>query len=406
MDAMELAILIALCCVATYALIAQRLSRTILTAPMMFLSLGYGLSMLDLIHLQEGRELLHLVAEITLIIVLFADASSINLRELERFHIWPQRMLLVGLPAAIAIGTLVAAFFFPSWPLFAIALIAAILAPTDAALGQAVVNNKNVPATERRSLVVESGLNDGLALPAILFFAYALAIIDGEQNNNFVIFTLQQLIFGPLIGVIIGWLGGKLTLFADQHALTNPQYEGIAAIAIAMIAYVAAGTIDGNGYIAVFVAGLIFGNTVKGKNRNVQGFLESEGQLLIWVSFFLIGLLLMPFAIEGLTRPILLFILSCLFIVRPLAIYLSLIGTGATLRTRLFFGWFGPRGLATALFALLVVGDIDQMYAASILVIAVNTVWISVVLHGITAAPGAAWYAQYSHTLKTKRAGK
>ena len=178
-------------------------------------------------------------------------------------HLWPQRMLLIGLPLAIVLGIGVAQLLFPSWSVFALALVASILSPTDAALGQAVVSNKEVPLRERRSLVVESGLNDGLALPVILFFACTLATMEGEHQGNFLIFTAQQLVLGPSVGLIFGWLGGRALLWAQNKRFSESEYEGIAAIAIAIAAYVAATIVDGNGFIAAFCAGLAFGNSVR-----------------------------------------------------------------------------------------------------------------------------------------------
>jgi NhaP-type Na+/H+ or K+/H+ antiporter len=218
--------------------------------------------------------------------------------------------------------------------------------------------------------------------------------MEGEHDSNFLIFTAQQLILGPLIGGFFGWLGGRAMVWAAAKEFSESEYEGIAAIAVAITAYVAASMVDGNGFIAAFCAGLAFGNTVKDRVKHVAEFVESEGQILVWASFLLIGLVLLPEALHHLSLPILALIGISLFVIRPLAIWISLIGTDAKPITRLFFGWFGPRGLATALFALLIVGDINHAYADTVLVIAINAVWISALLHGISAAPGAAWYAK------------
>jgi NhaP-type Na+/H+ or K+/H+ antiporter len=391
---MQLAILVVMICVIFYAFFAKRLASTIVTAPILFLGLGYAMSLSGFMASESAEGLLHLVAETSLIILLFADASQTDFTALRKRYLWPKRMLLIGLPLAVVFGSGVASILFPGWSIFALALVASILAPTDAALGQAVVSNKDVPIQERRSLVVESGLNDGLALPIILFFACTLATMEGEHDSNFLIFTAQQLILGPLIGGFFGWLGGRAMLWAAAREFSESEYEGIAAIAVAITAYVAASMVDGNGFIAAFCAGLAFGNTVKDRVKHVAEFVESEGQIFVWASFLLIGIVLLPEALHHLSLPILALIGISLFVIRPLAIWISLMGTDARPLTRLFFGWFGPRGLATALFALLIVGDINDAYAETVLVIAINAVWISALLHGISAAPGAAWYAK------------
>ncbi len=376
-----------------FAMLAKRLSATVLTAPMVFIAFGYLMSTTGLLPHEEAETGLHVVAEIALVLLLFLDASQIDLMALRERHVWAVRMLLVGLPLAIAFGTLAAIPFLPDWPIFAVALVAAILAPTDAALGQAVVANPIVPERARRALTVESGLNDGLALPIVLFFSCLTAQVTDAHNVNWYVFTAQQLSLGPLAGVLVGLTGGGLLVRARSLNLTSDTFEGIAAIAIAGLAYLAAGEIGGNGFIAAFVAGLCYGNVVKDKCKFSYEFTESEGQLLSWAAFFLLGLALLPDALAHLDAQTFGLILVSLFVVRPLAIWISLIGTKASTETRLFFGWFGPRGLATALFALLVVKSIDVEYSEAILLLAVNAVWISALLHGLSALPGAKWYS-------------
>lgn len=383
----------ALCVItAGYALIAKRLSSTILTAPMIFLGLGVTFSLSGLITPETGEALLHPVAEVTLVILLFLDAAQTDFAALKRRFVWPVRMLVIGLPLAIALGVIAGVLLFPDWPIFAIALAAAILAPTDAALGQAVVMNEVVPIRPRRALTVESGLNDGLALPAVLFFAALTAATETQESAVWLVFGAKQILLGPLAGVIIGCIGGWAFLRAKSARTTSDVYEGVGALALAGTAYLGAVLIGGNGFISAFAAGLTFGMMVKGACKFVYEFTESEGQLLTWSAFFLLGATLVPDAIAHLTLPMLGMILVSLFVVRPLAIWISLVGTDAHGMTKLFFGWFGPRGLATALFALLVVENLPDDLGEDILHLAINAVWISAILHGITAAPGARWY--------------
>ena len=377
-----------------FSMLAKRLSSTVVTAPMIFIALGYFFHETGLLPQDGAEAALHIVAEIALIILLFLDAAQIDLGALKKSSVWPARMLLIGLPLAIGFGTIAAWFFLPGWPWVALALVAALLAPTDAALGQSVVANPLVPERVRRTLTVESGLNDGMALPAVLLFASLTASAMGQEDRNWLLFGALQLVLGPIVGIIAGYAGGKLLMYSHRQGLTSQTFEGIGALALAGAAYLAAGEVGGNGFIASFVAGLTFGNILKGQCKFVFEFTESEGQLLIWAAFFLLGLALVPEVISELTWPILALIFASLFIVRPLAIWISLIGTGAAATTRLFLGWFGPRGLATALFALLVVPQIKHEYAEIILVIAINAVWISALLHGLSAAPGAKFYSK------------
>jgi NhaP-type Na+/H+ or K+/H+ antiporter len=378
---------------ASFALLAKRLSRTVVTPPMLFLGLGVVLWATDLLPNNDAEAVLHLVAEVALIVLLFLDAAQIDLEALRRRHVWPVRMLAIGLPLTILLGTLAAYPFLPGWPLAAVALVASILAPTDAALGQAVVTNPVVPDRVRRALTVESGLNDGLALPAVLFFASLTAGTMTGEHVDWLLFGAKQLALGPAAGIVTGLLGGKLLLLSKKHDLTSDTFEGIGALALAGIAYLAADQIGGNGFISAFVAGLCFGNVVKGRCKFVYEFTESEGQLLAWGAFFLLGLTLVPGALSHLGPVTIIVILLSLFVVRPLAIWISLIGTDASTLTRLFFGWFGPRGLATALFALLILKQVTHDLAEPLLALAINAVWISALLHGLSAAPAAKWYA-------------
>jgi len=268
-----------------FTLFAHRLSSSLLTAPMLFLGIGFAFSFTGLVDVESAEHSLHLVAEITLIILLFLDASQIDLKLLKKHHIWPQRMLLVGLPLAVVIGTIAAWFFLPTWPLVALALIAALMTPTDAALGQAVVSNEQVPERVRRGLTVESGLNDGLALPMILLFASLTGeAIDGE-SRNWLLFGSKQLILGPIVGIIVGFVGAKLLILANKKSWTSDIFEGIAALTLAGSAYLLAGEVGGNGFISAFVAGLTFGNIVKGHCKFLFEFTESEGQILMWGAF-------------------------------------------------------------------------------------------------------------------------
>jgi NhaP-type Na+/H+ or K+/H+ antiporter len=401
---MEIGLLILLFSVITYAMLAKRLSTTILTAPMVFLGMGYLMSQSGMIHIGDAHETVYLIAEISLVVLLFLDASQINLRRLKKQRSWPLRMLLIGIPLSILIGTGFAYLFFPHWSWAMLALIAAILAPTDAALGQAVVSNESVPINERQSLSVESGLNDGLALPVILFFASLVAMETGSQVSDisWLMFGFTQIFVGILVGVGIGWMSGRLFLFSESKETSSSIYEGIGVLALTGISYIMASLLGGNGFISAFVAGLAFGNIVKGHCRFIYQFTESEGQILIWSSFVIIGLGLLPTAIEHLSLPVVGYILVSIFIVRPLAIYLSLLGTKSKTLTRLFMGFFGPRGLATALFALIISKDILGEYGHSIIIVAINAVWISTLIHGVAAAPMAEWYGTKIKKLKIK----
>lgn len=376
-----------------YALVAKRLGEGIVTPPMVFLGTGLLLSFYSGNPSESIEETLHLLAEITLVIVLFSDAAMVKARMLSHNLAVPGRMLLIGLPLCIGFGFVLNYFVLPGWPVWELALLAAILAPTDAALGQAVVTNESVPASLRQSLTVESGVNDGLALPAVLFFG-CLAV-DGVHDNvqtSWVIFTLKQIGIGALIGIVIGTAGGWLIRFAMARNLTNDSFEGIGVLGLAALCYLMSVALEGNGFLAAFAGGLAFGTMLQGRSNFVFEFLETEGQLLVLGTFLLLGLAISPEMIGHVNPLWLALILASLFLVRPAAIWLSLLGTKTGPVEKIFMGWFGPRGLATALFALVVLSDFERLkHGEEILLISFLTVLISATLHGVTAAPGARW---------------
>lgn len=375
-----------------FCAIARRLSTGILTAPVLFGGLGVLFAVQGWLPEVLSETALHIFAESALVVLLFLDAAKINLKSLVRPQLWPFRMLLIGLPLSILFGIAAGMLLLPSWPFAAIALIAAIMAPTDAALGLPVVSYSKLPTRVRNALIIESGLNDGLALPAVLVFA-AIAGTTHMADADWMSVAALQIIVGPLAGLAVGCLGGWLMRWAQDAGWTESVYEGIATLALAALAYFVAIEFGGNGFLAAFCGGLGFGGIMRGRCSFVYDFTESEGQVLSWVAFLLIGALLVPEAIVTLSLAQVALILASLLIVRPLAILISLIGTDAPYAARLFFGWFGPRGLATALFALLVLDRLDHALSEQVLHLAVNTVWISAVLHGVTAAPLARLFA-------------
>lgn len=380
--------------VLAFALLARRIGKTILTGPMLFLALGLLLDRFGGVEIAEAERVLHVLAEVTLVLVLFSDAATISFPDVRAHHQWPGRMLLVGIPLAILFGFLAGWLLLPGWPVWEIALLAAVLAPTDAALGQAVVTNPAVPERIRQTLAVESGVNDGLSLPAVLFFA-SLAIGGGDHETSWLLFAAQQIGVGILVGAGVGVAGALAVRTAADRGLSSETYEGIAVLSLAFGAYLLADTLGGNGFLAAFCGGLAFGAAMEGRGKFVFEFMDGEGQLLILGTFLLLGASLLPDAIAGAEPLWIVLILVSLFVVRPLAVYLALWRTDAPPVTRLFLGWFGPRGLATALFALLVLGEFDLLQRGQdLLQVALLAVLISAVLHGVSAAPAARWIAR------------
>ncbi|MEM8657489.1 MAG: cation:proton antiporter [Pseudomonadota bacterium] len=374
-----------------YSLLSRRLAGWPVTGPMIFLLLGWALSHVSGFDPHDAEPVLDLLAEVTLVIVLFADAAMIDGRKVRQMHVWPVRMLLIGLPLAMLLGVVPGVALLPGWGIWEVALIAAILAPTDAALGQAVVTNKAVPGRVQRALVVESGLNDGLALPMVLMLG---CIAVGGQHDfaqsNWLVFAGQQIGFGVLAGVIIGGVGGAALARARASGLSQAPLEGVAVLALAGLCFLGAHEVGGNGFLSAFAGGMAYRAMLGKPPEYLEEFMETEGALLVMATFLLAGIVLVPMALEHVTAAHVALVLISLLAVRPLAIWLSLGRTDAPPPARLFMGWFGPRGLATLLFALMIVGDLPVLeHGEEILVIATLAVLLSTVLHGVSAAPFA-----------------
>lgn len=385
-----------------YALVSESLSKRSVSGPLVFVAIGLllGSSALGVIdgEFEEGG--VELLAEATLILVLFADATRIDLRVLRTQTTLPLRMLGIGLPLTLILGTVAAMAIFGELGLWEAALLAAVLAPTDAALGQAVVSNPRVPVRVRQALNVESGLNDGMMLPAItILVAIAGAEAGAETTGHWVGFVAQQVGFGLLVGVAVGAIGG----WAIDHAVDRGWVDGVmrqlGTLAVAVLAFSAAEVIGGNGFVAAFIAGMAFGYVAHEHCESAADFTEDEGQLLALLTFLFFGALLLGPRLEDLTVEIVAYALLSLTVVRMVPVALSMIGVGLEPPTIGYLGWFGPRGLASILFGLFVVEEVDLPGGETILDVMTWTVLASIVLHGLTAVPLAARYAQWFESM-------
>lgn len=381
-----------------FALGSRKLAGTILTGPMLFAGFGFliGPQVLGWVEIQMSNSVISIVAEVTLVVVLFTDAASTDFSAFRRTDQLPLRMLLIGMPLAIVLGTIAALGLFPGWSLWEAALLAAILTPTDAALGQSVIESETIPERIRTGLGSESGLNDGLALPLVLLFA---ALAAGGSDNGagyWLQFVGSQILLGPLAGIAVGYAGGRLVALADERGWMSEWAEGVAAMAIAAGAFMLAEAVHGNGFLAAFAGGLMFGKSLGRKCRFLYEFQQTEAHMLVLIAFTLVGAMLLPAAMAHFTWNCLLFSLFALTVMRMLPIALSLFGLRLGLHTLAFVGWFGPRGLASVLFLLIVMESTDLARESELLAAVALTVSLSIILHGISAAPWARIYGRAS----------
>jgi NhaP-type Na+/H+ or K+/H+ antiporter len=314
----------------------------------------------------------------------------------------PLRLLGIGLPLTILLGAGIAKIIFTDFSVWEAALVAAILAPTDAALGQAVVTSPKVPLKIRQSLNVESGLNDGIVLPIVMLFA-AIVSVNSEpaDQNGWLQYWVKQVTLGPLMGVIVGVVGGTALKHAKKIGYLNADFEKLSGIALALLAWSGALLIGGNGFIAAFVAGMSISCFADNIGESLRDFGEAEGQLFSLATFLLFGMIIVVPAFQDAHAYCYLYAVLSLTVIRMLPVALSLFGLKLHWPTVLFLGWFGPRGLASLLFALLVVDEFDVLRENQIMTIATITVLMSIVAHGLSAVPGVNWYAACCEKIAT-----
>ena len=383
----------------SYSLVAARLDKWSITAPMVFVLTGtlIGLGAPEWLGPVGEPETVKHIAELTLALLLFADASTLRWRELREDGGLPIRLLLIGFPLTVLAGFGVGIWLVPAAGWAAAALAASILAPTDAALGLGVFTNRSVPGRIRRALNVESGLNDGMATPLVTLFLAVLIAQEETGPENWVAQSVKELGIAVLVAIAVGIVTGRLIDVAHDRGWTSPLSERLAVLATALLAYGGAVAAGGNGFVAAFVAGIVFAVASRGQLHEPVEFTEDLGMFasfLVWVTFG--ALLLAPQLNGGVSSTAIIYALLSLTLVRMVPVAVAMIGTGLKPASLLFMGWFGPRGLASVVFTLIAFESLQEGGLAPDLMIEIATwtVFLSVIAHGVTAGPLARRYGQ------------
>jgi NhaP-type Na+/H+ or K+/H+ antiporter len=400
--------------VVAFTLSSRRLARWYVTAPIAFVALGILVGRFADTAL--SREAVLVLAETTLALLLFHDAAQVQPRHIRREAGAVLRLLLIALPLTIGLGYVVGAWLFPGLPWPMLLLMAAALAPTDAGLGAATVLNPVVPVWVRRLLNVESGLNDGLATPVVIFAVSAAAgAIEGDQvgSGRALVDAVGELALGALVGVVAGLAGGLLMTASRDHRWSTRHSRALAGLALPVVAYSAADAVHGNGFIAAFVAGTSFAAATPwtSEEDSPLELAESASDVLgyaIWITFgFVVSAALGTIGLRELV-----FAVLALTVVRMVPVALSLLGTGVRGRTLAFVGWFGPRGLASLIFALIAVDSLGSEGQALgvpvggdlaiVLSVVGTTVMLSVLLHGLSAEPLSSRYGGWVERVRPR----
>jgi NhaP-type Na+/H+ or K+/H+ antiporter len=389
-----------------WAVVSGALARRNVTGPLIFATAGYVLANPDWGPMPVDVEAssIHLIAEVTLALVLFTDAARVNVRELRADAALPVRLLGIGLPLSVTAGAVIAGMLLDlPWGLAL--FLGAALAPTDAALSVQVINDERIPMRLRRSLNVESGLNDGIATPIVTVAIAVAASQLGHTTETVSIelgSALRELAIGVAVGAVLGGAGAIALSRATQRGWIAPGGRRLAALALATSALAVTLAFDGNGFIAAFVAGIAFGALADRQALDLERINELPelgGELLALVVWFLFGATLLPIAAGHLGGPVVLYALLSLTVVRMVPVGLGMVGAGLDRPTTTFLAWFGPRGLASVVFALLAIeelGDTDEATMVAVAAVSV-TVAASILLHGLTAGPGGRRYVQREH---------
>ena len=373
-----------------YSLVSGRVERTPFNGALMFALFGFlmGPHCFRLLVTDLNTGNLSTMAELTLAMVLFTEASNARLGILRRSIAIPERMLLVGLPLTILLGIGAGILFFPGLSFYEIALIAVMLAPTDAALGKAVITNKSVPARIREGLNVESGLNDGICVP-VLFIFLALAThvhTEGGTTMMALHFLAEELGIGIAVGGVLTFAAVRLITFFEKRGWVSETWHQITVPALAFACFCTAQAVGGSGFIAAFVGGLLFGHLEKNHKHKLLLAAEGIGDSMALITWVIYGCIIVGNPVRDLTWQIFVYALLSLTVIRMLPVYLSLTGVRIPTKEKLFAGWFGPRGLASIVFAVIILKK--QLPGSNTIGVTAATVigW-SVLLHGITANP-------------------
>lgn len=381
-----------------YSLVSRRLARTVATAPILFAAAGALTLLVPAASSELGldRQTLLTVAELGLVMTLFTDASRIGLRTLRSGSGLPIRLLGIGMPLTILLGAALAKLVFDGLSWWEAGILAAILAPTDAGLGQPIVDSREVPLGIRQALNVEAGLNDGMAVPFLMLFAALALAHEGAAAPGAVLtrFLGEQLGYGTLIGLGIGLAGGALLGLAHRRKWMAEPVAQLGVVALPLLCMLASEATGGSMFIAAFVAGLAVQAGYREVGRHSVDFAEDWGQSFDWFVFFLFGLLVAQVATQF-TPAVLLYAVLSLTLVRMLPVAVALLGSGLARSTVLFMGWFGPRGLASIVLGLVYLEQQPNLPGdATIRLVVMATVLLSILAHGLTALPGARAYAR------------
>lgn len=375
-----------------YAVVSERVNRSYIAPALIFLLLGMGLGPfgLHLLDAGPGTEGYTVLAQLALAVILFNQAAKLRFDRIRVHGAVALRLLVFGIPLTVALGALTAVLLLPVLPWWEAVCLAAVVAPTEAALIDALLDNRRIPERVRHTLSVESGFYDGFAL-AILLTALALASEQADRSDaNWAWFMFSTEFLSLLAGGVVGLVGGFVVAWSRRRDWMSDTWAQLATLALAFVCFALGERIEASGFVAAFTGGLAFSFISRRKSDHdlPTQVSDATAQLLELLVFAMFG----AFAvIDGWLRAdwrVVLFSVLALFAVRIVAVLVSLVRTDLPMPDRLFIGWFGPRGIGTVVLGLLVVNRGEILNTELIGTVVVVTVTLSLLLHSLTLGPG------------------
>ena len=392
-----LALVVIMAILLAWALVAGRLARWSITAPLTMVVAGVALTAgsnpvfrFDLETASSER-----VVEVVLAILLFVDATETPGGIAGREPKLTARLIGIALPLTLAAAIGVGFLLLPGAGFWLLAVLATVVVPTDLAPAAALIRDRRVPARLRELLNVESGLNDGLVAPVFLF---CLAAAKAHDSRGVAAHALLEAVPAVLIsigvGASIGFVGGKLLSRSWTHHWTQPTALRLGVAALPLMTYGLALVLHGNGFVAAFVAGVVFAAASRDLPEYALYLTEDIGMLLSLVVWFIFGAVINQVVAMGVSWRVVCYAFLVVTVARIIPVTLSLLGSTVSRRDALFIGWLGPRGLATIVFGLLALIDLTGTDADLVEDVMVATVVLSIVLHGLSYGPLAALYGR------------
>jgi NhaP-type Na+/H+ or K+/H+ antiporter len=375
-----------------YAAVSGLVRRWYLAPALIFVVLGVvlGPSCLGWIEAGSDTKGFNILSELALTVILFNQASTLNLQNAFRRGHLPLRLMAIGIPVTFVLNTAVGVSVLPVLPFWEAVCLAVIVAPTEVALLDALLEDRRIPERVRHALSIESGLYDGFALAALLA-ALALA---SEQTDPAAVrwawFAFRTEFASLAVGVLIGVIGGVVISRSSARGWMSGTWAQLATLALALVCFGLGERLHGSGFVTAFVGGLTYAVILRrnGTQTAATQVSDAAGQVLELLVFALFGAVAVVPAWRNAGWRVVVFAAVVLIVVRSAALVIALAGSGLPRRSKLFMGWFGPRGIGTLVLGLIVIekGEITQ--GTLITQAAVVIVTLSLILHSVTAAPG------------------